>query len=117
MGQSTAALTAALVVALSAGAATLNAQQNAATTTNGLEPTPLLGWSSWSFLRKEPTADKVEAQARAMRDSGLLMDGRDEENQRGHRCGCPTAWGGLIPGQGALKAYRLTRIRLDRRAI
>jgi len=64
-------LTATLVVALSAGAATLSGQQDAGTTPNGLEPTPLLGWSSWSFLRKEPTADQVEAQARAMRDSGL----------------------------------------------
>ena len=71
MGRWTHALTAALVVALSAGAATLNAQQNAGTTTNGLEPTPILGWSSWSFLRKEPTADKLEAAARAMQDSGL----------------------------------------------
>jgi hypothetical protein len=35
------------------------------------------------------------------------MDGRDEENQRGHRCGCPTAWGGLIPRQLALIAYSL----------
>src|ERR1700727_154550 len=60
-----------VVVALSAGAAALSGQENAGTTTNGLEATPLLGWSSWSFLRKEPTADKVEAQARVMRDSGL----------------------------------------------
>src|SRR5579863_10103764 len=76
MGQWVLALTTSLVVvALSAGAATLNAQQNAGTATNGLEPTPLLGWSSWSFLRKEPTADKLEAQARAMRDSGLQKIG------------------------------------------
>jgi hypothetical protein len=51
MGQWAHALTAALVVvALSAGAATLNAQQNAGTTTNGLEPTPILGWSSCRLL-------------------------------------------------------------------
>jgi Alpha galactosidase A len=37
------------------------------------------------------------------------VDGREEKNQRGHRCGCPTAWGGLIPRQGALIAYSLTR--------
>ncbi len=72
MGRWTHTFTAALVVvAWSAGAATANGQQNAGTATNGLEPTPILGWSSWSFLRKEPTADKVEAQAQAMRDSGL----------------------------------------------
>lgn len=33
--------------------------------------TPVLGWSSWSFIRKDPTAAKMEAQARALRDSGL----------------------------------------------
>jgi hypothetical protein len=71
MAVSDAVVVGVVVVALSAGAATLNGQQNAGTNTNGLEPTPLLGWSTWSFLRKEPTADKLEAQARAMRDSGL----------------------------------------------
>ena len=72
MGQWTHGLTGALVVvALSAGAATLNAQQNARTTTNGLERTPVLGWSSWSFLRKDATAANMGAQAVALQKSGL----------------------------------------------
>ncbi|HWG12204.1 MAG TPA: hypothetical protein VG268_02915 [Streptosporangiaceae bacterium] len=32
---------------------------------NGVERTPVLGWSSWSFLRDQPTAAKIEAQAAA----------------------------------------------------
>jgi len=38
---------------------------------NGVGLTPLLGWSSWSFIRKNPTAAKIEAQADAMKNSGL----------------------------------------------
>lgn len=45
--------------------------QNASAEDNGLERTPVLGWSSWSFLRKLPTADKIKAQALALHNSGL----------------------------------------------
>ncbi len=38
---------------------------------NGVERTPVLGWSSWSFIRNQPTAAKIEAQADALRSSGL----------------------------------------------
>jgi alpha-galactosidase len=34
-----------------------------------------MGWSSWSFLRKHPTAAGVEAQARALKSSGLAALG------------------------------------------
>jgi hypothetical protein len=37
-------------------------------------PAPM-GWSSWSFLRKHPTAAGVEAQARALKSSGLAAHG------------------------------------------
>ena len=50
---------------LAVGVQNLNAEDN------GLGRTPALGWSSWSFLRAQPTAEKIEAQARALRDSGL----------------------------------------------
>ena len=36
-----------------------------------VERTPVLGWSSWSYLRKQPTEAKIEAQARALQSSGL----------------------------------------------
>ena len=71
MRKSTHALTTALVFILVAGGAFAIAPPNAGAEDNGIGRTPVLGWSSWSFLRKEPTAAKIEAQARALRDSGL----------------------------------------------
>jgi hypothetical protein len=34
-----------------------------------------MGWSSWSFLRRHPTAAGIEAQARALKASGLASAG------------------------------------------
>ena len=100
MGQWTHAFMAALlVVAWSAGAA-VEAQENAGTTTNGLETTPLLGWSSWSFLRKEPTADKLEAQALAMRDSGLQKLGYTYINLDDFWYQCPGPQGPNVDSYG-----------------
>ncbi|MFE9425762.1 glycoside hydrolase family 27 protein [Kitasatospora sp. NPDC006697] len=42
---------------------------------NGAAPTPLMGWSSWSYLRSNPTEQNIEAQAKAMSDSGLVSHG------------------------------------------
>jgi hypothetical protein len=36
---------------------------------------PILGWSSWSFVRKHPTAAELKAQARALHKSGLQQLG------------------------------------------
>jgi alpha-galactosidase len=36
---------------------------------NGVGTTPAMGWSSWSFLRHDPTAANIEAQAAAMASS------------------------------------------------
>jgi hypothetical protein len=36
---------------------------------------PPMGWSSWSYLREDPTAEAIEAQARALKSSGLAADG------------------------------------------
>ncbi|MFE9424710.1 alpha-galactosidase [Kitasatospora sp. NPDC006697] len=47
----------------------------AAAEANGLALTPPMGWSTWSFLRKGPTESSVEAQAKAMSDSGLVAAG------------------------------------------
>jgi alpha-galactosidase len=38
---------------------------------NGVSLTPAMGWSSWSFLRDSPTEASIEADAKAMKDSGL----------------------------------------------
>jgi len=48
---------------------------NASAEDNGLERTPVLGWSSWSFIRKFPTAAKMKAQALALHNSGLQKIG------------------------------------------
>jgi hypothetical protein len=42
---------------------------------NGLSLKPAMGWSSWSFVRRSPTAANIEAQAQAMHDSGLQAVG------------------------------------------
>src|SRR5579859_4735681 len=42
---------------------------------NGVALTPPMGWSSWSFIRKNPTEANIEAQALAMKNSGLLAHG------------------------------------------
>jgi hypothetical protein len=42
---------------------------------NGVGAKPLLGWSSWSFVRSHPTAAVIEAQAKALKDSGLAKEG------------------------------------------
>ncbi len=91
---------AALVGMLSAGAPALHGQQKAAATTNGLEAKPILGWSSWSFLRKEPTADKIKAQARAMRDSGLQKLGYTYVNVDDFWYQCPGPEGPNVDSHG-----------------
>jgi alpha-galactosidase len=47
---------------------------------NGVATTPQLGWSSWSFIRNNPTEANIEAQAKAMHDSGLVSHGYDYLN-------------------------------------
>ncbi|MCQ4080983.1 alpha-galactosidase [Streptomyces sp. RB6PN25] len=42
---------------------------------NGVAATPPMGWSSWSYLRSDPTEAKIEAEAKAMQTSGLVAHG------------------------------------------
>jgi hypothetical protein len=42
---------------------------------NGLSATPAMGWSSWSFVRRDPTEAAIKAQAAAMKSSGLSAHG------------------------------------------
>ena len=42
---------------------------------NGVARTPAMGWSSWSFIRHNPTAADIDAQADAMKSSGLSQHG------------------------------------------
>ncbi|MEZ0088999.1 RICIN domain-containing protein [Streptacidiphilus sp. EB129] len=69
------ALLAALAVALTAAQMTSLGAAPAQAQANGAALTPPMGWSSWSFLRKNPTEANIEAQAKAMADSGLVSHG------------------------------------------
>ena len=42
---------------------------------NGLSIRPAMGWSSWSFVRRDPTAAKIMAQSDALKNSGLTAKG------------------------------------------
>ncbi len=77
----TSIFTTALVIVLLVG---LDGLQNAMAEDNGLERTPVLGWSSWSFLRSDPTAATIEAQARALKKSGLRKIGYKYVNLDDH---------------------------------
>jgi len=41
---------------------------------------PPMGWSSWSFIRQEPSEQNIEAQAKALATSGLLAHGYRQVN-------------------------------------
>jgi Alpha galactosidase A/NPCBM-associated, NEW3 domain of alpha-galactosidase/Alpha galactosidase C-terminal beta sandwich domain/Carbohydrate binding module (family 35) len=60
---------------------------------NGVGLTPAMGWSSWSFLRHGPTAAKIEAQAKAMKDSGLARVGYQYVNLDDFWYQCPGSQG------------------------
>ncbi len=79
-------LMAALVMVLLAG---LGGPQNTRAENNGLERTPVMGWSSWSFLRKQPTAANVKAQALALKKSGLQKLGYQYVNLDDFWYQCP----------------------------
>ena len=89
MRKLTHALAAALVVVLLAGGRLAGSQENANAGNNGLERTPILGWSSWSFLRAQPTAAKDEAQASALHESGLQEMGYNYINLDDFWYQCP----------------------------
>jgi hypothetical protein len=91
---------AALIIVSLAGAGSAQGQQNPATTSDGLERTPVLGWSSWSFIRKDPRATNIEAQARAMRDSGLQKIGYAYVNIDDFWYLCPGAQGPDVDSYG-----------------
>ncbi|GJF33600.1 alpha-galactosidase [Kitasatospora sp. NE20-6] len=47
----------------------------AAASTNGAGAKPISGWSSWSFIRKDPTEANIQAQAAALASTGLVSHG------------------------------------------
>jgi alpha-galactosidase len=60
---------------------------------NGVGLTPLLGWSTWNFIGGDPTAANVEAQAQALKSSGLLAAGYNYVNIDDFYYQCPGSQG------------------------
>ncbi|MGH9515864.1 MAG: glycoside hydrolase family 27 protein [Terriglobales bacterium] len=87
---------AALLIAFLTGGILLNASAE----DNGLERTPVLGWSSWSFIRKLPTADKMKAQALALHNSGLQELGYQYVNLDDFWYQCPGPQGPNVDSYG-----------------
>lgn len=77
-----------------AGAMTAKAEDN------GLERKPVLGWSSWSFIRKDPTAANIQAQARALKASGLQNLGYEYINIDDFWYQCPGPQGPNVDQYG-----------------
>jgi hypothetical protein len=73
---------------------------NASAEDNGLERTPVLGWSSWSFLRKTPTTDRIKAQALALHNSGLQEIGYQYVNLDDFWYQCPGPQGPKVDPYG-----------------
>ncbi len=67
---------------------------------NGVGLTPALGWSSWSFVRHDPTAAGIEAQARAMKSSGLARAGFQYVNVDDFWYECPGSQGPNVDQYG-----------------
>lgn len=68
--------------------------------TNGVGLTPALGWSSWSYVRHDPTAAVIEAQAEAMKDSGLASVGYQYVNVDDFWYQCPGSQGPNVDEYG-----------------
>jgi uncharacterized repeat protein (TIGR01451 family) len=76
-----------VAIAIGSGAPAASASDN------GLALTPPLGWSSWSFIRRTPTADAIKAQADAMVSSGLAKVGYQYVNLDDFWYRCPGSRG------------------------
>jgi hypothetical protein len=79
---------------------TVAAGPTASAADNGVERTPVLGWSSWSYLRDNPTATNIEAEARALHDSGLQRLGYDYINLDDFWYQCPGSQGPNVDATG-----------------
>jgi Alpha galactosidase A/Alpha galactosidase C-terminal beta sandwich domain/Carbohydrate binding module (family 35) len=67
---------------------------------NGVGSTPAMGWSSWSFIRHDPTAADIEAQASALVSSGLAAAGYDYVNVDDFWYDCPGSQGPDVDSYG-----------------
>ncbi len=68
--------------------------------TDGVGSTPAMGWSSWSFLRQDPTASAIEAQAAGLKTSGLASAGYVYVNVDDFWYECPGSQGPTVDAFG-----------------
>ena len=92
-----AAFTGALLLATGIG---VTGGQTAHAEDNGVGAKPALGWSSWSFIRQNPSAQSIEAQAKALKDSGLAKNGFVYANVDDFWYQCPGSQGPNVDQYG-----------------
>ncbi len=80
--------------------AALATAPTAAAEGNGVGATPAMGWSSWSYIRHDPTATNIEAQANALKSSGLSAAGYIYVNIDDFWYDCPGSQGPDVDGYG-----------------
>jgi alpha-galactosidase len=95
-----AALVTAGTVLAGIGAAGVAAAPPGGALSKGVGSTPALGWSSWSYIRHDPTAANIEAQARAMVSSGLKSAGYLYVNVDDFWYNCPGSQGPDVDSYG-----------------
>src|SRR5579863_9552536 len=81
-------------VAVFTGIVPLSAPATALAEDNGAGNTPVMGWTTWDFVGRNPTAAKVEAQATAMRRTGLVAAGYRYINVDDFWYNCPRGGAG-----------------------
>src|ERR1700741_3024813 len=89
-----------VVVSFAVAVATAAAAPPARAEDNGVGLTPAMGWSSWSFVRHDPTEAGIEAQAQAMKDSGLARVGYQYVNIDDFWYQCPGSQGPAVDSYG-----------------
>jgi Alpha galactosidase C-terminal beta sandwich domain/Alpha galactosidase A len=87
-------------LAVGIGTATAPAASAEVNPPRGTDVKPVLGWSSWSFYRKTTDAADVEAQAKAMRSSGLEAEGYQYINLDDFWYQCPGSQGPNVDQYG-----------------
>jgi hypothetical protein len=88
------------VASLLGFASLLIAAPGAAAEDNGVSRLPAMGWSSWSFLRHDPTEAAVEAEASALVTSGLKSVGYRYINVDDYWYTCPGPQGPAVDRNG-----------------
>jgi hypothetical protein len=91
---------AALLAAPLAAVSIVTSAPHAAAEPGGVDQTPVMGWSSWSFLRMGTTAADLEKEATAMVSTGLSAAGYKYINQDDNWYECPGSQGPNVDQYG-----------------